>query len=210
MLVNWLRGRGLSAEYQWLRWEPSLYGLFSRFKWLLIGSDAISTDALDLTKKSEDTIHGRWTGLKDRLFSFSVFRMMWLSYSTRDYFNSYKKASRGWRSEYVVMDRYLFDYVVDQSLNFSIPPLEFIDKIRSTKLEKMKKPVYSIFVNIPAVVGYQRKLDGTPLEYLKQRESLYKQLPAGDDVFYIDGTKTQDDIHSEITCWLASKIGIAK
>ena len=126
---------------------------------------------------SENKAHSSWTVLKSRLMSNPMFRWVWMKYATGDYFSSYKKARARWHSDYIVMDRYIFDFAVDQSLNFGMAPADFIKKSLSTPLRNMQTPDYSIFINIPAEVGYKRKMDGTSLEYLREREALYNGFP---------------------------------
>lgn len=207
MLVKWLQERGLSAEYQWLRWEPSLRSITGKLRHLA-GKKLDSGDQAAPVKQTalENAGHSNWTDIKKRVFSNRIFRKIWLWYSTRDYFRSYQRARKTWRSDYVVMDRYLLDYVVDQSLNFSIHPALFLDKIKTTALAGMKKPTFSIFIDIPAEIGYQRKLDGTPLEYLRQRESIYKGMPTDNHVLHVDGIREPGVIHSEITRWLSERL----
>lgn len=207
MLVKWLRDRGASAEYQWLRWEPSLRSIAGKLRRLASKKTDTSTQAVPAQQTAlEDVGHSNWTDIKKRVFSNRIFRKIWLWYSSRDYFRSYQRARKAWGSDYVVMDRYLLDYVVDQSLNFSIHPALFLDKIKTTALAGMKKPTFSVFIDIPAETGYQRKLDGTPLEYLRQRESIYRDMPTDDRVLHVDGSRSPEEIHSEITRWLSERL----
>ena len=69
----------------------------------------------------------------------------------------------------------------------------------------MQNPDYSIFINIPAEVGYKRKMDGTSLEYLKQREALYNDFE-GDTVFHVDGQQNVEKIHMDIRQWIEKKL----
>jgi thymidylate kinase len=209
LLVEWMKTQNFSAEYQWLRWEPSVIPVLKRIKRLL-GKTRATSHKSTVDTSAENIHHGKWSGIKEKLMSNQLFRKFWMWYSTRDYFLSYKKASQEWNSTYVVMDRYIFDFVVDQALNFSEPPLEFQNKLTKTVIADMQMPAYSIFIDLPAEVGYQRKLDGTPLEYLRERESLYKSIPSSDTILHIDGTQPPEAIHSNIVEWLGNQIGANK
>ena len=209
MLVEWMRQQNISAEYQWLRWEPSVIPLLKRVKRLL-GKTKANDQNRAVDQTAENAHHGKWSGIKQALMSNGLFRKIWMSYATRDYFNSYKKACTAWNSNYVIMDRYIFDFVVDQALNFSEQPLAFHNKLAHTAIDGMQKPKYSIFIDLPAEVGYKRKLDGTPLEYLREREALYESIPSSDTVLHVDGTQPLEAIHSHIVAWLTQRIGTEK
>lgn len=212
LLVEWLQNKGYSAEYQWLRWEPSIRSALHRLRQLAGRSQkaAGSTSSNAPQQETENIDHARWTELKRALLSSTAIRQIWLSYATRDYYRSYRRACRNWDSDYVVLDRYLVDFVVDQSLNLSMDPGAFLAKTDDTILARMAKPEYSIFIDIPAEVGYARKLDGTPLEYLRDREKLYGDMPERNQVLHVNGEQPPRDIHEQITSWIEQKIGIRK
>jgi thymidylate kinase len=207
LLVEWLEQEGYSAGYQWLRWEPSILPILQKIRSLFGKTSSKSTTISTSSDKreSENKAHGRWSSLKGSLMASHIFRYFWMKYATSDYFSTYKKTCGNWQSDYIVMDRYIFDFVVDQSLNFGIQPREFLTASESTKLSNMQKPEFSVFINIPAEVGYERKLDGTPLQYLKKREALYGNFN-DNNVLQVNGEQSPDSIHQEITQWLAPKL----
>ena len=129
LLVERLRSDGKSADYQWLRWEPSIVPMIKAVKFILGKSRKPGTAETRITR--EDKAHSKWGGLKKRLFSSGAFRKLWLAYATRDYYRAYKKASRKWDAEYIVMDRYIFDFMIDQSLNYGINIKSFLELIFS-------------------------------------------------------------------------------
>lgn len=200
LLVDWLQQNGYGAEYQWLRWEPSVLPLIRRFKQLAGKKSRTSS-----SKTAEDKTHSGWKSLKSRLMSSSGFRHAWLRYATHDYFKAYQKASRQWSADYIVMDRYITDFIVDQSLNFNMATCDFAEATHATPLGKLQRPQYSIFIDIPAKIGYQRKLDGTSLEYLKEREQLYSSF-IGNNILHLDGTAPLETIHQQISDWLTGKM----
>lgn len=205
LLVDWLRQQNHTAEYQWLRWEPSLRSIIDSVR-KITGKTGSAEGVKQPRDADEDARHTRWKRLKRRLFGSSVFRSIWLWYATRDYYRSYRKATRDWDSDYVVLDRYVLDFVVDQALNFSMDPSTFLARTEDTVLARMAKPTYSVFIDIPAKVGYARKLDGTPLEYLRDREKLYRNIPDAANVLHVNGERPPEEIHADITNWLQDKI----
>ena len=205
-LVDRLKQNGLSAEYCWLRWEPSIVPLITRVKRLAKYRRSTGSARNDIVS-TENIHHGKWSELKKKFFSNSLFRKLWIFYACKDYLRSYRKNRLKWRCSYVILDRYFLDFAIDQSLNLSIPPNEFQELLAETALAEMKVPDLSVFIDLPADVGYKRKLDGTPLHYLQEREQLYRNITVSGPVLHVDGTQSAEDVHDEITRWVFLNIG---
>jgi len=200
-LVDTLKKQGHSVEYQWLRWEPSIVHTLKLIKKLL-GKNARQTDKATATNEKADS---KWKNIKKQLMNSRIFSYIWLKYASMDYYRAYKKAIRHWKADIIVMDRYIFDFTVDQSINFKLNIDEMNTALASSKIAKMHKPNHNIIINIPAEVGYKRKMDGTSVSYLKERENLYGSMK-GSNVLHIDGTENIDDIQKTITDWVIPKI----
>ena len=216
-LVERLRAEGLSAEYQWLRWEPSVLGCIKALRRTVAWKSrrksqpteynaAISGFAAD----SEEEAYNKWRGLKRRFFSVALFRKIWLSYAVRDYARAYRRTAPLWRSDYMVLDRYLFDFVVDQSLNLGMSVGDFGEWVRHGPLRDMKEPDLSVIIHLPAETARERKNDGTPLAYLRDRAACYKEIPRSDRALHVDGTQSVEAIHGEIARWVSERIGKAR
>ena len=203
MLVEWLQADGHTAEYQWLRWEPSIVPLIKSIKSRLKRKSNIPLEEVaDSRKAQEDIAHTKWDNIKEKLFASGIFKRLWLYYATKDYYRAYKKAIRSWNADYIVMDRYILDFIIDQSLNYDANPNEFAKRIEGTPVGQMRKPDLSILIDIPAEVGYQRKLDGTPLEYLKARRDCYLQTPFLENTLHVNGNESVEKIHNTIRNWV--------
>ena len=204
-LVEWLQEQGHSAEYQWLRWEPSIVPLIKKFKKILRKKSAVSND--NKAKVAElDADHAKWGKLKSSLFSSAIFRKLWLYYATHDYYRAYKKAHKKWSSDYIIMDRYIIDFMIDQSLNFGIDVSTFIENAQKTAIDKMESAALSVLIDIPAEVGYQRKLDGTPLAYLAERRNSYLSIPDSEKLLRLNGTDDIDEIQTAIRQWITNHL----
>lgn len=203
-LVEQLTKQGLSVEYQWLRWEPSIVNALKLIKKML-GKNAKQTDKAAASNEKADNT---WSNIKSSLMKSGLFRYIWLKYASIDYYRSYNKAVKNWKSDIIIMDRYIFDFTVDQSINFKLN-IEQMNKVLSnSKVSKMHKPDHNIIINIPAEVGYKRKMDGTSVSYLAEREKLYNAMQ-GENVIHIDGTQNIEDIQTAIYNWVTPKLGQA-
>lgn len=200
-LVEALQKQGLSVEYQWLRWEPSIVNALKLIKKLL-GKNARQTKKAAATNEKAD---GKWSDIKKRLMKSSLFRYIWLKYASIDYHRAYKKAVKNWKSDIIIMDRYIFDFTVDQSINFKLDIDEMNKAFAHSKIAKMHEPDHNIIINIPAEVGYKRKMDGTSVSYLQEREKLYSMMH-GENVIHIDGTTSIEEIQETIYNWVSPRI----
>lgn len=200
-----LNDAGKIAEYQWLRWEPSILPLIRKIRGGLSGKKASGSPAAGHRVADENSAHSNWKSLKRRLLSSKLFQKLWLFYATRDYYNAYRKARSTWKSDYIILDRYLFDFIVDQALNLGRDAGIFQQEIENTVLRHAQKPDITVIIDIPAELGYMRKRDGTALEYLKERETIYKNFGAAHNVLHVDGTQTPEAIHEIIYTWLEKR-----
>ncbi|MES9906386.1 MAG: hypothetical protein ABW168_27355 [Sedimenticola sp.] len=208
-LQDWLKTTHHSAEYQWLRWEPSIIPILKKARKLLSLSKNNTEPGLGHTA-TEDKDEARWGNFKHRLLATRFFQSIWLHYATSDYYKAYRHKSCEWDSDFIILDRYLYDFIVDQAVNMSCSASELDSRLQKTRLNKMKRPDYFVYIDIPAEVGYERKMDGTPLTYLKKRGHLYKELANGETTLCIDGTQSPDAIHAEIRAWISNKLNITK
>jgi len=206
-VVDWLRSNGLSAEYQWLRWEPSVISAIRAIRDLLATKkgELVNNDKLSVR---EDAGQMMWDNLKKKILSNSFVKRIWLVYATQDYYRAFKKARYTWKSDYVVMDRYLFDFTVDQAINLGVDPEVLKERLKRTCISKMDQSDYAIIIDLPAKVGYERKMDGTSLSYLKQREGFYGKCRISDEILHVDGTKSIEEINNTICKWLTDKLGV--
>ena len=203
-LVETLKKQCLSVDYQWLRWEPSIVnGLKLIKKWL--GKNAKQSSKAAATNEKADS---KWDNIKKSLMKSRIFRYFWLKYASNDYYRAYKKAIKKWEADVIIMDRYIFDFTVDQSININLSIDEMNKVFCGSKISKMHKPEHNIIINIPAEVGYKRKMDGTSVSYLQQREKLYNAMQ-GENVLHIDGTTSIEEIQDAIYNWIHPRIKTA-
>lgn len=205
-LVEWLNASGKVSEYQWFRWEPSIRLIIKRLRKAFKLVENNQGKEHQTSIEIEDTGHNDWSRIKKIILSARLFRWLWIQYATRDYSRAYRKIYNEWQSEYIVMDRYVFDFLVDQSINFDQSVQETYTEIKNTPFIEMRQPDLSIFIDIPYELGYKRKMDGTPLSYLKDRESYYGNAPITDNTLHVDGTNSVEQIHAQICAWVKPRL----
>ena len=123
---------------------------------------------------------------------------MWLKYATWDYYFSYKKVASDWVGDVLVLDRYYFDFIVDQSLNYNENAITFEDRVNNGILQNIIKPDVFILIKITPELGWERKRDGTSIKHLRKLENIYNSIQEKKGVHVIDGSQPQQIVHDKI------------
>lgn len=203
LLVKSLQQKGVDAQYAWLRWEPSLRKVFSFLK---SASKKTEKNTTLLKNELERIRHNEWVSLKTKILSFNIIRRLWWVYACADYYFTSRKPFRKLNFEVVVIDRYLLDFLIDQASNLGVKPADTQKLLNSFFLKRFKHPNLTIIIDLPASEGYSRKLDGTPLDYLKEREKRYRAVPSSGHTLHINGLNDIDVVATEISGWVIKKL----
>jgi thymidylate kinase len=207
LIEKFFKEKGINAKYAWLRWDPSFRNLFIFFR-SIIGK---TKNKKTISRQHKEEIqHTQWMSLKKDLLSNSLLRWLWWEYACRDYYSFLKRKLRELSADVIIVDRYVHDFLIDQAINFGISlddQFILLDKLKS---RGFKFPNLNIIINLPAQEGYNRKFDGTALDYLIERERRYRSIPKSDITLHLDGMKDIDYLFKNISRWVAEKIGITQ
>ena len=204
LLVDFLNENGFDAQYAWLRWEPSLRKAFSFFK--SASTKKIEKNTIVLRSELELIQHNEWISLKTKILSFKIVRRLWWIYACADYYFTSRKPFRKLNSEVVVIDRYLLDFLIDQASNLGVKPADTQKFLNNFFLKRFKQPDLTVIIDLPASEGYSRKLDGTPLDYLKDREKRYREIPSSAHTLHVNGLNDIDAVANKISQWILNKL----
>ncbi|MBU0996191.1 MAG: hypothetical protein KJ737_27145 [Proteobacteria bacterium] len=193
LLEKNLNENGIETKYLWLRWEPSIIKIINLIK---------SLKKNDLNKKlniveNENVRHTKWIDLKRKILSFTFIKKLWLVYAFNDYWISCRKKLSDNQTKVIVVDRYVYDLIIDQAINIDISSKKALGLMHNSFF-KFVLPDLNVIIDIPAHVGYKRKMDGTPLKYLEQREHYYKTLFCTNNSVHFDGLESIDILFSKI------------
>lgn len=202
LLVDRLQKKGLNAQYLWFRWEPSFRNAINTFR-------ATTSKPVGEKKQlveQENAEQKDWLKFKRKILANPFFRLLWINYACSDYYFSYKKRFKKLTAEVIVIDRYVEDFIIDQAVNLNIAPDKTGAISDNVFLKKFHFPDFNIIIDLPALEGYIRKNDGTPLSYLETREKYYQAL-SGENTLHLDGLNPIDELTSQITSWIDDKLG---
>lgn len=101
--------------------------------------------------------------------------------------------------DFVVVDRYLIDALVDFATIAPDPRKEILSLLQSTISKLFPLTSLNYLIDIPPEIGWKRKSDGTSLEYLIDRRCLYVEaLKHHPDAYIVDGIKSIDEIANDV------------
>lgn len=203
LLLKVLKKEGFDAQYVWLRWEPSLRIVFSFIKSVLWN---FKKKSIWSKNELENFQHSGWVFLKAKIFSFRILKWLWWNYACADYYFTSRKPFRKINSEVVIVDRYLLDFLIDQASNLEVKSTDTQKLLDNFFLKRFRFPNLNILIDLPASEGYTRKLDGTSLDYLKDREKSYSETQPTEDTLHVNGLNTIDVISNEISQWVLKKL----
>jgi len=205
LLVNALRNKNIEAEYVWLRWEPSARKYIGLFKSIKTGRHNIGHSK---KKTIENAQQEEWLTSKRKILSNPIIRKLWLLYASSDYYYRYQKLFSNLTAQVLVIDRYVYDFIIDQAINMGISPENCPTIMNNFFLKKFRFPDYNIIINIPAQEGYNRKNDGTALNYLKNRAPYYQNIFTPGKTKHFDGLEEIEILSNNIQQYIFSELSV--
>jgi len=194
LLVESLKQQGFDVCYCWLRWEPTFQKVFRLLMNIVVKKKNERTiDQAEMENKE----HQQWMSFKRKILSNVVFRNLWWFHACLDYYLMYKRKFSKLFADIIVVDRYYDDFIIDQACNLKTPAERANGLAANFFLKKFRTPDLKIIIDVPAKIAYQRKLDGTPLDALIERESYYK-IFFGENSVHLDGIKDIETLANEV------------
>lgn len=189
-LVAHRRAQGERWTYRWVRWEPRLTGpLMAVARKMIRGRDGSSRPA-------DDAGHAEFVAGKRAVFRSRWRRDLWATIVLLEYVPqmAWRLLPSLGRGGTVVCDRYVPDVWIDLALNFG-EGVGGVERLARHPLSRLfPKPDHLVFLDLPPKVGYERKMDGTPLAYLEEREPLYRWLATQYPSTTIDATAPVEEV----------------
>jgi len=147
-----------------------------------------------------------WSRFKKNITKhWYVFQFFFLL-QTLDYLvqlRKYNKTIKNHKDKLVIVDRYLLDFIVDQSVNYGSIENNFITKYLLRRLERFD---IIFFIDTPEEIAFSRKNDIPSIDYLRERRNYYKQYIAKlKNAHVIDNSNEISEAMNEITSIIVSK-----
>ncbi|MCL6589051.1 MAG: hypothetical protein K6U80_03775 [Firmicutes bacterium] len=189
-LLAYLRDRSLSCGLIWLRWAPFLLkpvGFLTR-RFVVRGQD-------DSLNEREVQLQSK----KERLFANKFLKTAYFGLGFFDYWVT-SMAKIGWAAlhfRHLLFDRYFFDFVIDQSVNFNWNEEKTLQTIRSLS-RFFPRVELVIYIDIAPEIAIERKNDIPNLAFLEKRINKYRYLGGKLHWAVIDGGQPVEQVAAEV------------
>lgn len=182
--------QGKRWTYRWARWEPRVTGPLMALARKMIRKGGGSG------RPADDAGHAEFVAGKRSVFRQKWRRDVWATLVLLEYLPqmAWRLLPALWGGGTVACDRYLPDVWIDLALNFD-EGIDGVERLSRHPLSRLfPKPDHLVFLDLPPRVGYERKMDGTPLAYLEEREPLYRWLASRYPSTTVDATSSLDEV----------------
>lgn len=161
------------CELVWARYQPKLVkALIAPFRKKKVKS---SSDYNNMSAKD----YSAWTNSKKEKMQKHPFLAKILFFvQYLEYCGQIKNVLKGKDGKHIIVDRFVLDFIVDQTINYGDISSSSLTKNLLKKVSGFDK---ILFVNVDSEVAFSRKNDIPSLEYLNERRAIYldyvKRLP---------------------------------
>ncbi len=197
VLVRSLREQDIPAIHTWVRWKPILM-LPVRFLGRILvrrrGAGSQTHDYEGFTESKREILRGR---LQATLWK----HLTLLEHAIQVFFKVRIPMAMG---RTVVADRYVYDTLIDLSVNLDREPTELL---KEPLLRLFPVPNLSILLDVNPRVGAERKSDGTPEAYLVERRALYRSLSDTLGMEEVDAERSPMEVETEIRRRIWKRMG---
>lgn len=196
LVAKWLEGRGFKAQVVWMRGESYLtLPLLRVAKWLLRAPKAEKRGEADTPESYRE-----YTGKKRSLLKSGVLRAVWRTLVLFDFFITFRlafgKIARG--VAVVILDRYVYDSLIDIVSGSGGGADEVRRLLRSGFVNMFPRPDKVVLLDLEPAEAYRRKDDIPSLDYLVERNGLYRAIARDTGALIVDASKTIEAVQSAI------------
>lgn len=197
LISQHLRAMGVPTQVVWMRGESYLTLPILKLAKALLRAPKEA-------KRGEGVQAGRayerYVRSKQTLFRNRLFRSIWRSLALFDLYLGFKVAfaNLAQGTTVVVLDRYVYDTLIDIDSAFGAKGAELERLLGSSLLKPFPRPEKVILLEISPEEAMRRKDDIPSVEYLIERHGLYDKVATAVGAVRIDGTGTVEGISSKM------------
>ncbi|MCK4547510.1 MAG: hypothetical protein KAW17_08735 [Candidatus Eisenbacteria sp.] len=195
-LAESLQQQDVDAIHAWARWKPILMLPARRLGRAIVRRRGVAEeDYRGFTDSKRTILRGRFQANLWKNFAL-------LEHSSQIFIKVRIPMLMG---KTVVADRYVYDTLIDLSVNLDVPPDTLL---KEPLLKLFRKPDLVILLDLSPKLGAARKDDGTPEEYLAERRDLYLQMADALGMEMVDAGGSPVEVQAEIRQLVWKKLGL--
>jgi thymidylate kinase len=199
--AKWFAEERIESAVVWLRGESYLTRPVLRIaKWFLRAPKGKKRGEAETPEAYDKYVTG-----KRSMFRSGLARAIWRNLVLVDFYITYRlafsKIDR--RAKVVILDRYLYDSLIDIATAFGSGPDEVKHLLGSWRTKVFPGPDRVILLDLEPTVAMRRKDDIPSMEYLEERHGLYRALAAELGATVVDASQPVDQVARSIKDSLA-------
>ena len=197
MASEWLRSRGIPTEVVWMRGESYItQPVLSIGKALLRAPRQEKRGGgIESGKDYERYVDGKQAMFKNRFL-----RAIWRTLTIIDLYITFKLSFRsvGRDTRVVILDRYVYDSLIDIDSAFGSGGTEAVRMLDSSLLGLFPEPDMVFLLEIPPEEAMKRKDDIPSIVYLEERHDLYLKFAEITGAIRLDSTASKEQVQTRI------------
>jgi thymidylate kinase len=189
-LVDRLNRGGTPARYVWCRWQPFFMKPFQLVGRALLQRRGVSPEH-----------YQEFTASKQRLLRGRFLAHLWLSASLLDYWivQVFPKIILGKvNGKCLVCDRYLYDTLIDQSINLRLSAENGPRLLSHPLVRIFPRPTCTILIDLDPEIAFDRKNDVDDVDYLRDRRHRYFCFAQQLGAVVVDGNASPENVVEEV------------
>jgi thymidylate kinase len=196
-LRDWLVGEGFAAETVWMRGES-----YVTRPVLAVGKAVLRAPAE--SKRGGGAGAGKayadYVGAKRSFFKSRMLRKVWTGLTVLDLYITFRSAllTVPRKTEFVILDRYIYDSFIDIDTAFGEKGVEALGLLRSRAASIFPRPELVLFLEITPEEAMRRKDDIPSIQYLEEREPIYRAIAEALGAVPVDGNGPREQVQTAI------------
>jgi len=199
ILANWLREQSIVTEVVWMRGESYLTLPLLKIAKALLRAPKGTKRGGALGEAARDH-YTKYVRSKRSLFKNRLVRAVWRNLVLFDFFITFKVAFAKLPKDarVVVLDRYVYDSLIDIDSGFGSGGAEVRRLLKSRLIRFFPRPDKVVLIEIAPDLAMRRKDDIPSMEYLEERHGLYRMIAGEVKGTIVDGSRSIDEVRASI------------
>jgi thymidylate kinase len=204
---EWLASRGIPTEVVWMRGESYLTRPVIRIGKALLRAPRENKRGGGI-ESGED--YGQYVDGKQAMFKNRFLRAVWRMLTITDLYITFRLSFRsvGRDTRVVILDRYVYDSLIDIDSAFGSGGTEAVRMLDSLLLRLFPRPDMVFLLEISPEEAMKRKDDIPSIVYLEERYDMYLKFAEITGAIRVDATASIEQVQSAIRDRLREDSGL--
>jgi thymidylate kinase len=197
MAAEWLREQDIPTKVVWMRGESYVSRPVLKVGKALLRAPKESKRGAGI---ESGKAYERYVDSKQTMFKNRFLRAIWRILTIIDLYITFRLSFRsvGHDTRVVILDRYIYDSLIDIDSAFGSGGAEAVKMLDSPLLGLFPEPDMVLLLEIPPKEAMKRKDDIPSIAYLEERQDLYLKFAEITRATRVDATASKEQVQSVI------------